>query len=331
MKRDKINWLLILQAWAMLWVVIGHSPISLDNMPIYVQILYNVAYSFHMPLFIMISGYLFCMTRLTDGGKKWSLTMIIKDKLVRLGIPYLFFTIIAMFLKSLFPQDMARQADFSIKEFIHAFLFPGDGPLGELWFIAVLMWAFALTPLWRYSFERLYIVVLLLLLLFGIHLIPQFVPVDIHFLSINQLMYNLIWFYIGILVFQFKILTFVDNSLYWWIFISLGSVLYYISDLYGLADLQTIFAICFSYGLARIMNTYVGGGFSSFRDYTYQIYLMGIFAQIAVKMVYKRVDMPYWGAFLACVLVGLYVPVIVSKIVQRIGWKPMLLCIGLKK
>lgn len=51
--KKKINWLLILQGWAMLWVVIGHSPISLDNMPSYVRILYDFAYSFHMPLFIL--------------------------------------------------------------------------------------------------------------------------------------------------------------------------------------------------------------------------------------------------------------------------------------
>ena len=65
MTKKKINWLLIMQGWAMLWVVIGHSPISLDNMPYYVSVMYKFAYSFHMPLFIMISGYLFQLTKLS--------------------------------------------------------------------------------------------------------------------------------------------------------------------------------------------------------------------------------------------------------------------------
>lgn len=29
--RRKINWLLILQGWAMLWVVIGHAPLRMDE------------------------------------------------------------------------------------------------------------------------------------------------------------------------------------------------------------------------------------------------------------------------------------------------------------
>ena len=52
----KINWILILQAWAMLWVVVGHAPLlSVDMIqPGYVEILYRIAYSFHMPLFIFV-------------------------------------------------------------------------------------------------------------------------------------------------------------------------------------------------------------------------------------------------------------------------------------
>ena len=52
--KAKINWLLILQGWAMLWVVIGHAPLLpvAEQQPLYVDILYRFAYSFHMPLFI---------------------------------------------------------------------------------------------------------------------------------------------------------------------------------------------------------------------------------------------------------------------------------------
>ena len=67
MAKKKISWLLILQGWAMLWVVIGHSPLIMDDsMPTFAKILYEIAYSFHMPLFILVSGYLFYMTRLTS-------------------------------------------------------------------------------------------------------------------------------------------------------------------------------------------------------------------------------------------------------------------------
>lgn len=53
--RTKINWLLILQGWAMLWVVIGHAPLgAIGEGPKLEISLYKFAYSFHMPLFILV-------------------------------------------------------------------------------------------------------------------------------------------------------------------------------------------------------------------------------------------------------------------------------------
>ena len=73
--NKKINWLLILQGWAMLWVVIGHSTIGVPGEgPRWENALYYFAYSFHMPLFMLVSGWLFYKTRLkasevTGGGR----------------------------------------------------------------------------------------------------------------------------------------------------------------------------------------------------------------------------------------------------------------------
>lgn len=65
-EKKKINWLLILQGWAMLWVVVGHSFIGqTGERPVYVDRLFDFAYSFHMPLFMLVSGWLFFLTRLS--------------------------------------------------------------------------------------------------------------------------------------------------------------------------------------------------------------------------------------------------------------------------
>lgn len=62
----------------MLWVVIGHAFIgdikNQVNWPFWERSLMDFAYSFHMPLFMLISGWLFYYTRLkqnfilTGGG-----------------------------------------------------------------------------------------------------------------------------------------------------------------------------------------------------------------------------------------------------------------------
>jgi fucose 4-O-acetylase-like acetyltransferase len=59
----------------MLWVVIGHAFIGdLDKQaswPIWERSLMGIAYSFHMPLFMLVSGWLFFKTRLIAIDPSW--------------------------------------------------------------------------------------------------------------------------------------------------------------------------------------------------------------------------------------------------------------------
>ena len=318
----------------MLWVVIGHSPLSLDNMPTYVKTLYDFAYSFHMPLFILVSGFLFQMTRLNHyakdmiatAGQKWTWGTIIIDKLKRLGIPFVVFTIIAMIAKSLFPGDMARQTTISISALVHSVVYPGDGPLGEMWFIATLLWYFALSPLWKIILSNLSLEIIALIGLLILH----FVKFDMNgLLCIENVAYYAIYFYLGLLFSKYSLVEIFEKREWLWLGISI--VLYPLTRMTGVDLLPAWCAIVGSTCLAFLLDMYLPSSFKSFRDYTYQIFLISIFVQIAVKMVYKRVDMPYIGGYLLCIVLGLYVPVLVSVILEKINWKPLLLCVGLKK
>lgn len=78
-KKEKYSWLLLLQGWTMLWVVIGHAGLRLLSEKSQLdcffysisELLFKIAYSFHMPLFIMISGYLFFLTRIKKTDAIW--------------------------------------------------------------------------------------------------------------------------------------------------------------------------------------------------------------------------------------------------------------------
>ena len=70
--KKKINWLLILQGWAMLWVVIGHAFLGKPGEgPEWENALFHCAYSLHMPLFMLVSGWLFYLTRLKPVDPTW--------------------------------------------------------------------------------------------------------------------------------------------------------------------------------------------------------------------------------------------------------------------
>lgn len=334
-ENRKINWLVILQGWAMLWVVIGHSPLGEPGAgPGWESVLYHFAYSFHMPLFMLVSGWLFYLTRLkpnesncdsTNGGGQWSYNKIIKDKVVRLLLPGFVFSLVAFVLKISFPSEMTRQVGIGLGDIAHAYLYPNDNPMRELWFIATLFWFFVVTPFWNVVLKKRWLMWLALATLIILH----FFHPTTGFLCIGSFFDYALWFYLGIIISK---TVFVENVLrnHVWAALVLGLVIY-VFGVFTMDIITTFGGIIISFSLALIADTFIPRLFYSFRNYTYQIFLMGIFAQMFVKIIFRHVDWPYTPTFLLCILMGLYVPVIVSKIIEIINWKPLLLCVGLKK
>ena len=147
-KKKKIKWLAVLQGLSMLLVVIGH--VSLTNIPgdpttPIATGIEKVIYSFHMPLFIFISGWLFYYTFI---HKDKGYGDVVKSKLRRLGIPFLTFTFVATVLKFAFPSLMHRQV--TAQELIDTFILFRSNPLGEMWFIVVLFELMLLYPVYKH-------------------------------------------------------------------------------------------------------------------------------------------------------------------------------------
>lgn len=330
-EKKKLTWLLLLQGWAMLWVVIGHAPLtaSVGNSGIdalfheAAEGLMRVAYSFHMPLFIMISGYLFYLTRIV---KPYAYKNMVTDKLKRLGIPYICFTLFAIIVKICLPGGVNRAFEMSFESVVSSFLYPFDGALQEMWFIAVILLYFLCRGVFCWTLRHRWASVAALAILVACNFIP--VGAMTGFLAINRAVHFAIYFYIGLLIARYG----WDGVLRKKAFVTVCCLAYVAA---WKSDIELFQALsgCFAFwGIAfwvdsRLSHTL----FSSFRNYTYQIYLMGIFAQIAVKFAYKVVAFP--GSYLlfwaVCVLAGLYIPVLVSKTVQRIGNKVLKLAVGL--
>lgn len=325
---NKINSIAILQGWAILWVVIGHAPllpIHEISQPVYVSLLYDIAYSFHMPLFIFISGYLFRMTRIE---RHMPYRKMILEKLQRLGIPFVVFTIIAMAVKSIFSTDMARPTTFSTSVFINAFLFPYSGPLNELWFVATIMWYFILQPLWEILDSK---PVATIMVLTGLFYLPEFTKSN--FLCYQQAIHYAIFFYLGTIARSKKISGI--SSLRYIAAICTVAIVYSIFAGGGISMMLTIvfpiLGILVSIIMAITADKYIPRIMSSFRDYSYQIYLMGIFVQIAIKMLYRHEMVSHYIiGYLLCIFSGIYIPVLVSIIIKNLNNKYIKLLIGLK-
>lgn len=329
MSRKKINWILILQAWTMLWVVLGHAFLGKPGEgPDWENTIFKIAYSFHMPLFMWISGYLFYMTRINKrlstmgGGMTYS--AIIKDKAIRLLLPFVIFTIVALIIKIIFSGEVSRQIHNPLTTLLTAFLYPYDNPMREMWFIATLFWMFLLLPLWELTMKSKYSIISTIIILL---LLYQYHP-DTELFCIGRVFSYAIYFYLGLLTCRVGILENMPIMKCFSIMIVGGIV--YIIGLFSNSFFESIGGIIISIALAIILDNYYPKIFFSFREYTYQIFLIGIFAQMFVKITYRHVDIPYSIGFIICVLCGIYVPVIISRLFIKVHFKPLLYAIGLK-
>lgn len=117
--NNRINWIDWGKAIGIFLVVIGHCPYD-DHTAIYQQFIY----SFHMPLFFLLSGILFTTP---DNFKN-----LLKKNITSLIIPYILFNIIVFII--LIPYYIYIGED--LKKLLFYFLIAdGKSPAGACWFI----------------------------------------------------------------------------------------------------------------------------------------------------------------------------------------------------
>lgn len=130
MGNKRINWVDTVRGVAIVLVVIGHTC----NSP---SLLTTIIYSFHMPLFFIISGYLFNFSKYENNFKT-----LLKNRFNRLILPAFAFSIILyiekaiLYLKHTINMDFLNDKLLNISH-ISNFLSLG----GALWFLICLFFA----------------------------------------------------------------------------------------------------------------------------------------------------------------------------------------------
>lgn len=219
---------------------------------------------------------------------------------------------------------MSRQAGLSLPELAHSYIYPYDNAMRELWFIVTLFWMMLMSLIWKFVIRKTWTMYGTLIVLLILHIWHP----STDFLCIQRTFSFAIWFYLGIIICKTDAVGRLFKRIPW-ITILVGIIIYVVGC-YTHKFITTIGGITLSFGIALLADHYMPKFFFSFRDYTYQIFLMGIFAQMAVKIAFRHLSMPYVVAYILCIIVGLYVPVVLAKIVEKINWKPLSLCYGLK-
>lgn len=325
-KKNKIEWLAVLQGFSMLLVVIGH--VSLTNLPgdpstPIATGIERTIYTFHMPLFIFISGWLFYYTCIRI-GKSYKEMLISKVK--RLAVPFLAFTLVTMALKIAFPQLMHRVVNMT--EIIDTFILFRSNPLGEMWFIVVLFELMLFYPLYKLVTNNKALSALGL----GGAILLNLSDISISYFNIGRVTYMLPFFVAGIMCSKYEWQKFLNNMWALVIMVFLFVAFNVIGIMPKSADIIIVSTgIVFSFSLCLMLAKYWPQLFRTFRDYTFQIFLMGIFFQMAIRWGYVRMEseilfVPMW---LLSVVIGVYVPVLIAKGIQKYAPKNVRMCFGL--
>lgn len=326
----RVEWLSFLRGLNILLVVMFHVQLIDMSTGQNHQFCSDISYPFNplrMPLFIFCSGGLLYLSRIS---KNWSVKSLYIDKAKRIFIPFIFFSFIYYFLKLLVNKYVKTQVDFSLGNFLESFIIFEGHPTAPLWFLATLMTLMLMYPLFRFLCNKVFYVVSFFLFCVVFYYIDLTSLLPYNFFYILKINHYLIYFFFGIFFFRLKIYQFIDNWYYLFIFITLYIITYY----YHIDLLCSILGILWMISMSMIVSRYIPNLLSSYREYIYQIYLLSLPFQAFVELIlWKKIfycESFFLVFYILSILIGLFVPVLISKAVEKTNIKYMKMCFGLK-
>lgn len=178
----------VAKAICIVLVVIGHYVP--DDMPRWWRVIHDVIYSFHMPLFMFASGYVFIAFKKNETYSKF-----LEKKVKRLMLPYVVTSIIVITIKLLTQRGLYVENPVTWMSYIKMLYLPEAGYF--LWFIWALWWMFCIVPFFKSKNARL--------ALFGVAGIIHFFPMELtEILCLRQASSMLVYFMLGVVCFDWK-------------------------------------------------------------------------------------------------------------------------------
>lgn len=164
-ERKRLTYLDMVKGFGILLVILGHTYPDSNSIKIWI-------YSFHMPLFFIISGILLNHTNTEDKDIK----SIIISKFKSLIIPYIFFELLAIFIWMILNEFTLNALRWNIIDSLLMYT-----RAGATWFLPCLFVAELLFIVLRKNIKNDYILMAVSLILF---LIPLIVNIDNHYIIV---------------------------------------------------------------------------------------------------------------------------------------------------
>ena len=332
-KYKKIEYVSFLQSLGIFLVLLGHSlNFFPEIMPLWAKIGEKFVYSFHMPLFFMLSGFLFSYS--LQRNSKINFNTFIKNKILRLIVPYLSIGLTIYLLKYfIFNKFVINKMILSWDYYISTnFLYPTHNPASCLWFLPTLLAIFIIVfgVVNKISINKLLIYTFLIANISYVIYIPLF--------NLSGILYYIFFFILGIFIFKnSEILNkILSNSTIWLylaafflLFLFISTIKFVIFNRLIMIITATL-GILLSYSLALYCsNQNIKFMYGILDGYYFQIYLLAWFGQCGMRTLYQMNITNYVITVLLMIIAGILIPIIITKFIAK--YLPKLKCfIGLK-
>lgn len=306
------DWVDAAKGLGIIFVVLGHAIAdTTPNVPIFGKI-FQIIYSFHMPLFFFLSG--FCGIKALQKQQLHEKEAYILERFKRLMIPYFFVGICYIPIKLLMADYVTKRVDIS---YIMLGFLGGDNPNSQLWTLYVLFLnAVFLCVMSNAGKFSLHITFLLSLIM-----AVSSVFVDNAFL--RNFMFETLFYILGAL-FR-KNLPVASGKVYFdnhQPLIIMGGLLIALNMCMNI-DGKTIFKILTAilgimvvYGAAHILEK--NKLLKELGRYSMDIYIMANMFQVSVRVVLlNKLSVNGYLCFLISFVAGIIFPVVISKNIVR--------------
>ncbi|GHV13925.1 hypothetical protein AGMMS49938_09190 [Fibrobacterales bacterium] len=296
----------IARAICIVLVVLGHYIPS--NAPDWYIALRSVIYSFHMPIFMFASGYVYWVTKKNIPYKDF-----VWKKFQRLMIPYFFVSTLVISIKLITERGLLVEAPVSFAAFYEMFYLPVAGAFA--WFIYTLFLIFLIVT-WFNSLKK---ILFLLALALVLHFAPLHFPAIFCLGSVKNM---LVYFVLGCAICELAILRHFVNRIHF-LFFGLCFILLYTQfpeSRFALALLGIVF-VC---GLSRFIaqrtalakKLLLGIAACSYTIYLFHTTFMGFTKSMLHKIsltTYIGEDGAFAVSVILVVSVGVIAPIILHK------------------
>lgn len=317
----------LLSVWGILLVVLGHSGFEEEIIQTKLSGLHSWIYSFHMPLFFLISGFLFSLTN--PEMKQACTGKFVWKKTKRLMVPYFVLGTIIFAIKYALSGFSHATREFTVANFFKMFIIPSASysTIGHLWYVFTLYFIFLLVL----GFVCIRLLtedkVKLCLVMIGLWWLCYFLP-TIKIFNLTSILYYAPFFVLGILLQRsYESLSVVfenSNGGYKCLLLFVLTIACLFIPIRGLyvQVIKAIIGVLFSLSLCdliirkmpRLENWMV-----RFSNKTYTIYLLSWFGHYMVKVILVNVLNCHYLIVVAGMFAGgLLFPLAICRVVDKL-------------